>query len=114
MKTILWCYDPVENHDKVYGCFLVENVVTKSSTWNYGTRYLFITVWGRRGSKLQHKIEEFGHSEHFITKCEEKQSKKKGYRAIDNDTTDPLEMDVIADVEKTFKKLIVVYKLTKI
>lgn len=112
MKRILWCYNPVVNHDKVYGCFLAENACPTQTRWQ--SPHVFITVWGRRGKKMQHKVEEFADKSKFWNKCDEKQSEKKGYEPIAESTLRPIEQEIVTDMEKHFRKLIVTYKLSKI
>jgi predicted DNA-binding WGR domain protein len=83
------CFDPKENHDKVWGAiFLGEPGV-------WGTRVL--TFWGRRGKKLQTKLAQ---DDWCMTKLINTKV-NNGYVEIDADRLDKVYPEFEADLEKT-------------
>lgn len=88
-KYIGWCSE--DNSDKVWACIKL----SAAPTWLHGK---FLTVWGRRGKKLQHKIIEATNYE--IGKLISSKD-AKGYREIPEDKLDEVYPEFQQDLEKT-------------
>lgn len=87
-RFIGWCHEPRDNHDKVWGVIRLDNDV-------YGGRVL--VFWGRRGKKLQTKLD---HSSHALNKTiSHKES--RGYKSIDKNHLDAVYPEFQEDLEKT-------------
>lgn len=83
------CYDPQENHDKVWGAIYLDNPIT------WGCRVL--TFWGRRGKKLQTKLANNNRDLDKLINSKE----NKGYKGIHKDRLDEVYPEFESDLEKT-------------
>lgn len=88
-KFIGHCFDPVENHDKVWGAIYLDN----SST--YPCRVL--TFWGRRGKKLSTKLVTDNWDLEKLIQAKS----RKGYLGIDKSRLDHVYPEFEEDLEKT-------------
>ena len=82
-KFIGWCKE--DNHDKVWGAI------------NIGDGKV-LTVWGRRGAKLQTKVV---YDNWDLTKLIRKKENSKGYKSIEKYELDEVYPEFEADLEKT-------------
>lgn len=87
-KWIGWCRE--DQHDKVWMIFQLS-----------GDRYSgrFVTVWGRRGKKLQSKIQEYMTARERDRLVDSKES--KGYRRIEEQDLNSVYPEFQLDLEKT-------------
>lgn len=74
------CFDPAENHDKIWGYFYRPTertsdwwVPTKARGWNV------VVFWARRGKAMQFKADVSGHELDKLVRSK----MKKGYEQID-------------------------------
>lgn len=83
-----WCKE--DNHDKVWVCIQLD-----------GDRWggKFVTVWGRRGKKLQHKV--IDHSSAWDMERLVKSKHKKGYNKIDKENLDNVYPEFESDLTQT-------------
>lgn len=93
-RFIGWCNDPKENHDKVWVCI-------RLSGDSWGGSYL--TVWGRRGKRLQSKT--YYHSSdwdmaHVMGRLIEGKM-RKGYEAINPERLASVYPEFREDLEKS-------------
>jgi hypothetical protein len=83
------CYDPKENHDKVWGAIVLSE---PQSYWECEV----LTFWGRRGKKLQTKlVTNAGVIQDLI------RTKKKKYDEVDANRLNEVYPEFQADLEKT-------------
>jgi predicted DNA-binding WGR domain protein len=88
-KFIGHCYNPSENHDKVWGAIYLD------APDAYPCRVL--TVWGRRGKKLSTKMVTNGNDLSKLIRAKE----NKGYREISKNRLDEVYPEFEDDLEKT-------------
>lgn len=91
-QFIGWNRNDVTNTDKIWVCINL----TPGTNWAWPHKYL--TVWGRRGARLQHKVVE----------CTGREMGKlidskwnKGYRTVTTEQLDQLYPEFESDLEKT-------------
>lgn len=88
-KFIGHCFDPVENHDKVWGAIYLSD----QNVWPCRV----LTVWGRRGKKLQTKLASNNRDlEKLIAG-----KLSKGYIEIQKNRLDEVYPEFESDLEKT-------------
>jgi hypothetical protein len=93
-KFIGWCKEG--DHDKVWATIIIgESDYYK--TWGWGD-IKWVTIWGRRGRKLQHKIFE-GSNLELDRIVDSKAS--KGYRSVSRKDLDLVYPEFQTDLEKT-------------
>jgi predicted DNA-binding WGR domain protein len=81
------CYDPLNNHDKVWGVINLDSA--------YGGKVL--TFWGRRGKKLQTKQ---GYNNNALSKLI-RDKERDGYQVVDEFRLNDVYPEFQADLEKT-------------
>lgn len=87
-RFIGWCHDPIENHDKVWG------VISLDDNFYNGKVAIF---WGRRGKKLQTKLDTYSNKlESLIWK-----KRDNGYNKIDSSQLEKVYPEFRSDLEKT-------------
>lgn len=86
-KFIGWCKE--ENHDKVWAAIALDG-----DTWGGNV----LTVWGRRGKKMQTKMVR---NDNDLRKLIDSKQCKKNYRSIDAKRLDEVYPDFKDDLEKT-------------
>jgi hypothetical protein len=91
-KFIGWCNDG--EHDKVWGVICLQ-APPGTRLSDYGK---WVTFWGRRGAKLQTKIQEWAYHD-SIGAIQKKM--EKGYNIIDQSKLDEVYPDFQTDLEKT-------------
>jgi predicted DNA-binding WGR domain protein len=89
-KFIGWCKD--SSHDKVWGVIFIDQSEERTYT---GERVL--VFWGRRGSKLQTKLD---YNTNKISRLIDSK-RDKGYRQIDRSDLDQVYPEFQSDLEKT-------------
>jgi len=87
-KWIGWCKE--NQHDKVW------MIVQLNSDHHSGR---FVTVWGRRGKKLQSKIQEYQESREIDRLISSKEA--KGYRRVEEKDLNSVYPEFQNDLEKT-------------
>ena len=94
-KFIGHCYDPKENHDKVWGVIFLDDSAKTSRQWYSYTKCL--AFWGRRGKKLQtmEVIDDSKLSKLISAKT------NKGYKEVGETRLDEVYPDFEADLKKT-------------
>lgn len=95
-KQILWCKE--DKHDKVWGTIRIAENVRNEVAWPPFIIHKYITIWGRRGAKLQTKLWEG--CEDDIERMTRKKS-KKGYKEIDQNFLNEVYPEFQTDLEKT-------------
>ncbi len=83
-----WCREG--NSDKVWVCIQLDG-----DQWGGS----FVTVWGRRGKKLQHKV--IDHSSTWDMEKLVNSKHKKGYSKIDKENLDKVYPEFEEDLQKT-------------
>ena len=83
-----WCKE--DNHDKVWVC-----IQLNGDRWGGS----YVTAWGRRGKKLQHKV--FSHANEWDMDKLVRSKSKKGYNGIDRNELDRVYPEFESDLEKT-------------
>jgi predicted DNA-binding WGR domain protein len=89
-RFIGWCKD--DTHDKVWGVIFLGSQEERACT---GERVLIF--WGRRGSKLQTKLD---HNTNKLSRLIDSK-RNKGYRKIDRDKLNQVYPEFQSDLEKT-------------
>lgn len=92
-KFIGWCHE--DNHDKVWGVIMLEDV-TNSSSWSWTNKRCCI-FWGRRGKKLQTKLSVDDRNTYNLIQSK----KKKGYIEINSNKLNKVYPEFENDLEKT-------------
>lgn len=87
-KWIGWCHD--NNHDKVW-------MIVQIGGDRYSGR--FVSIWGRRGKKLQSKIYEYLTTREVNKLIESKEI--KGYKHVEEKDLDSVYTEFKDDLEKT-------------
>jgi hypothetical protein len=87
-KFIGWCHDPKNNHDKVWG------VIRLDDDHLFGKVLIF---WGRRGKKLQTKIDKNSIKLSGLILNKE----YRGYKSINAKRLDEVYPEFHNDLEKT-------------
>ena len=93
-KFIGHCYDPIENHDKVWGVIFLEK---PGSTFYGGSGVKCVSFWGRRGKKLQTKNVNDDWDLQKLIRAKE----KKGYQEVDVNKLNEVYPDFERDLSKT-------------
>ena len=88
-KFIGWCKDAAENHDKVWVA-----IAFGGDTWGGNV----LTVWGRRGKKLQTKMVP---NDRKLGALINNKEYNKGYKEIDPKRLDEVYPEFKNDLEKT-------------
>jgi predicted DNA-binding WGR domain protein len=91
-KFIGHCYDPKENHDKVWGVIFLE----KPNLWNPSNAKC-VSFWGRRGKKLQTKNVNDNLELQKLIRAKE----RKGYQEVDVQKLDEVYPEFERDLSKT-------------
>lgn len=83
------CYDPLNNHDKVWGVIFLED--------RHEYRAKCLTFWGRRGKKLQtlETVDDYTLDKLVQAKV------RKGYNEVDENRLTEVYPEFQADLEKT-------------
>ncbi len=89
-RFIGWCKD--DTHDKVWGVIFLDPPDRKQITYER-----VLVFWGRRGSKLQTKLD---HNTNKLSRLIDSK-RDKGYRQIDRDKLDQVYPEFQSDLEKT-------------
>lgn len=87
-KWIGWCRE--DQHDKVW-------MIVKLNGNQHSGR--FVTVWGRRGKKLQSKIQDYRESRDIDRLISSKEA--KGYRRVEEQDLNSVYPEFQDDLEKT-------------
>jgi hypothetical protein len=85
-EFIGWCHDPKENHDKVWGVIRLDESF-------YGKILIF---WGRRGKKLQTKLDHYSHKTSALIRMKERE-----YNYINEARLESVYPEFRTDLEKT-------------
>lgn len=93
-RFIGWCKD--EDHDKVWVAIII-NESLEYEKYGWGS-LRWVTVWGRRGKKLQHKVFE-GNQNDLNRVVDSKTS--KGYRSVSRNDLDLVYPEFQTDLEQT-------------
>lgn len=75
------CFDPKENHDKIWGYFLRPTAVDTKLRWYWPNKqdgWNCCIFWGRRGRALQFKADKTGHGLEVLSRSK----LNKGYQEI--------------------------------
>jgi predicted DNA-binding WGR domain protein len=100
-EFIGWCRDEEKNQDKVWICIHLSGSRMNPMDYNHltwGAQGKYLTVWGRRGKKLQHKVVEAVGYE-MLKLINAKRS--KGYALVDKTELDLVYPEFQEDLEKT-------------
>lgn len=89
-EFIGWYRDTVENSDKVWGVIVLDD----SDRWTYK----YVTFWGRRGKKLQTKIDT---SNAYDMRKLIQGKTRKGYNPVNLDKLHVVYPEFQSDLEKT-------------
>jgi hypothetical protein len=93
-KFIGWCHD--KDHDKVWAAIIIgQSLEFQKYGWG---QLKWVTVWGRRGKKLQHKI--FEGSEFELDRIVDSKA-SKGYRSVSRNDLDLVYPEFQTDLEQT-------------
>lgn len=93
-KFIGWCKE--DNHDKVWAAIILRD--SEYSTVWAGAPCKWVTIWGRRGKKLQSKVFDSNTGE-LLRLIETK--KRKGYQKVNQLDLDRVYPEFQSDLEKT-------------
>ena len=105
-KYIGWCHDEEKNQDKVWICIQLTGAPPdiifwtgrdERSSWAWGGK--FLTVWGRRGKKLQSKIIDYTQIYEMEKLARSKDA--KGYCEIPENKLHEVYPEFQEDLEKT-------------
>lgn len=95
-EFIGWCSDGV--HDKVWVCIHLSGGRMGQEPYDWGHPGKYLTVWGRRGKKLQHKVVEaidYDMGNIIYSK------RNKGYKEVNKAELDRVYPEFQEDLEKT-------------
>lgn len=93
-KFIGWCNE--DNHDKVWVAIMLHES-DDVKRWDWG-HCKWVTIWGRRGKKLQSKVFDSNMGE--LTK-QINSKKRKGYSTINRSRLAEVYPEFESDIEKT-------------
>lgn len=98
-EFIGWCRDEEKNQDKVWICIqLSGSRMEPTAHFNWDGQGKYLTVWGRRGKKLQHKVVEavaYDMGNLIYSK------RNKGYNEVNKAELDLVYPEFQEDLEKT-------------
>jgi predicted DNA-binding WGR domain protein len=95
-RYIGWCSE--DNSDKVWICIQLSGGRIDPLDYNWGGQGKYLTAWGRRGKKLQHKVVEAnGYDMDKLIRSKN----SKGYRKIPEDKLNEVYPEFEQDLEKT-------------
>lgn len=92
-EFIGWCHE--DNHDKVWAALLLTPDDRKMHSWD---TVKYVTIWGARGKKLQHKVGEGRH--HDLTKLVDTKV-SKGYERVSRHKLDQVYPEFENDLQST-------------
>jgi predicted DNA-binding WGR domain protein len=93
-RYIGWCRE--DNHDKVWAAIMLQ-CDEECRRYGYG-QAKWVTVWGRRGKKLQHKV--FENDISALDRVVESKH-RKGYTGVNRSELDRVYPEFQEDLEKT-------------